>query len=73
MFNVGGWGLQREEFIHCFGSVTSILCCTTLSEYDQVLLEESKTISRHFGSSFGCSLLIHFRTVEPDGGVSRPL
>ena len=60
MFNVGGQGSQREEFIRCFGSVTSIVFCTPLSEYDQVHLEESKTASRRFGSSFGCSLLIRF-------------
>ena len=43
------------------------------SEYDQDLLKESKTVSRHFSSSFGCSLLISFCTVESHGGVSPPL
>jgi guanine nucleotide-binding protein G(i) subunit alpha len=39
--------------IHCFEAVTSIIFCVALSEYDQVLLEESGQVSlgRHSGSS----------------------
>ncbi|THU92776.1 guanine nucleotide binding protein, alpha subunit [Dendrothele bispora CBS 962.96] len=40
MFDVGGQRLERRKWIHCFESVTSIIFCTALSEYDQVLLEE---------------------------------
>ncbi|OAX35533.1 heterotrimeric G protein alpha subunit, partial [Rhizopogon vinicolor AM-OR11-026] len=40
MFDVGGQRSQRKKWIHCFESVTSIIFCTALSEYDQVLLEE---------------------------------
>jgi len=43
MFDVGGQRSERKKWIHCFESVTSIIFCTALSEYDQVLLEESKT------------------------------
>ncbi|ESK81537.1 heterotrimeric g-protein alpha gpa3-like protein, partial [Moniliophthora roreri MCA 2997] len=40
MFDVGGLRSERTQWIHCFESVTSIIFCTALSEYDQVLLEE---------------------------------
>ncbi|KAF8956362.1 heterotrimeric G-protein alpha subunit, GPA3-like protein [Flammula alnicola] len=45
MFDVGGQRSERTKWIHCFESVTSIIFCTALSEYDQVLLEE-KTQNR---------------------------
>ncbi|KAF8957887.1 heterotrimeric G-protein alpha subunit, GPA3-like protein [Flammula alnicola] len=45
MFDVGGQQSERMKWIHCFESVTSIIFCTALSEYDQVLLEE-KTQNR---------------------------
>ncbi|KAH7921865.1 guanine nucleotide binding protein, alpha subunit [Leucogyrophana mollusca] len=40
VFDVGGQRLERKKWIHCFESVTSIIFCTALSEYDQVPLEE---------------------------------
>ncbi|KAI4523037.1 heterotrimeric G protein alpha subunit A [Schizophyllum commune] len=40
MFDVGGQRSERKKWIHCFESVTSIIFCTALSEYDQSLLEE---------------------------------
>ncbi|KAL0574068.1 Guanine nucleotide-binding protein alpha-2 subunit [Marasmius crinis-equi] len=40
MFDVGGQRSERRKWIHCFENVTSIIFCTALSEYDQVLLEE---------------------------------
>lgn len=42
MFDVGGQRSERKKWIHCFESVTSIIFCTALSEYDQVLLEEGR-------------------------------
>jgi G-protein alpha subunit len=48
MFDVGGQRSERKKWIHCFESVTSIIFCTALSEYDQVLLEESKTVRSPF-------------------------
>ncbi|KAJ1911006.1 Guanine nucleotide-binding protein alpha-2 subunit [Tieghemiomyces parasiticus] len=42
MFDVGGQRSERKKWIHCFEGVTSIIFCVALSEYDQVLLEESK-------------------------------
>lgn len=45
MFDVGGQRSERKKWIHCFESVTSIIFCTALSEYDQVLLEERNQVS----------------------------
>ncbi|KAL7335151.1 Guanine nucleotide-binding protein alpha-2 subunit, variant 3 [Mucor circinelloides] len=42
MFDVGGQRSERKKWIHCFESVTSIIFCVALSEYDQVLLEEGR-------------------------------
>ncbi|KAG8966888.1 Guanine nucleotide-binding protein alpha-2 subunit [Tulasnella sp. 419] len=42
MFDVGGQRSERKKWIHCFENVTSIIFCVAISEYDQVLLEESK-------------------------------
>lgn len=44
MFDVGGQRSERKKWIHCFESVTSIIFCTALSEYDQVLLEENSQV-----------------------------
>ncbi|KAJ2496282.1 Guanine nucleotide-binding protein alpha-2 subunit [Coemansia sp. RSA 1972] len=41
MFDVGGQRSERKKWIHCFEGVTSIIFCAALSEYDQVLLEDS--------------------------------
>ncbi|KAF8154357.1 G-protein alpha subunit-domain-containing protein [Mycena galopus ATCC 62051] len=41
-FDVGGQRSERKEWIHCFESVTSIIFCIALSEYDQVLEEERR-------------------------------
>jgi hypothetical protein len=44
MFDVDGQQSERKKWIHSFESVTSFTFCTMLSEYDQVLLEESQTV-----------------------------
>jgi hypothetical protein len=44
MFDVGGQRSERKKWIHCFESVTSIIFCTALSEYDQVLSEERNQV-----------------------------
>lgn len=44
MFDVGGQRSERKKWIHCFEGVTSIIFCTALSEYDQVLLEEKTQV-----------------------------
>ena len=46
MFDVGGQRSERKKWIHCFESVTSIIFCTALSEYDQVLLEDRNQVRR---------------------------
>ena len=64
MFDVGGQRSERKKWIHCFESVTSIIFCTALSEYDQVLLEEKNQASP-------LDLIAHLtsqpRFVESDG------
>lgn len=54
MFDVGGQRSERKKWIHCFENVTSIIFCVALSEYDQVLLEESSQVCRNM-SQFGRS------------------
>lgn len=44
MFDVGGQRSERKKWIHCFDAVTSIIFCVALSEYDQVLLEETNQV-----------------------------
>ncbi|KAG7100073.1 guanine nucleotide-binding protein subunit alpha [Marasmius oreades] len=39
MFDVGGQRSERRKWIHCFESVTSIIFCAALSEYDQADFE----------------------------------
>ncbi|KAF8183299.1 guanine nucleotide binding protein, alpha subunit [Mycena galopus ATCC 62051] len=56
MFGVGGQRSERKMWIHYFESVTSIIFCTALSEYDQVL-EEAAPRSRGGELFFGCALL----------------
>lgn len=46
MFDVGGQRSERKKWIHCFENVTSIIFCVALSEYDQVLLEETTQVHR---------------------------
>ncbi|KAJ7592473.1 heterotrimeric G-protein alpha subunit, GPA3-like protein, partial [Mycena floridula] len=38
MLEVGNQRSERRKWIHCFESITSIIFCTALSDYDQVLL-----------------------------------
>ena len=59
MFDVGGQRSERKKWIHCFESVTSIIFCTALSEYDQVLLEDRNQVRQTFVCSIAfvsCSL-----------------
>eukprot|EP00158_Paraphelidium_tribonemae_P001818 Partr_v1_DN24850_c0_g1_i1_m29484 putative Guanine nucleotide binding protein (G protein) alpha len=41
MFDVGGQRSERKKWIHSFEGVTSVIFIVALSEYDQVLLEDS--------------------------------
>lgn len=42
MVDVGGQRSERTKWMHCFDSVTVIVFCVALSDYDQVLLEEEE-------------------------------
>jgi len=41
--DVGGQRSERRKWIHCFDKVTAITYFVSLSDYDQVLIEDSKT------------------------------
>lgn len=69
MFDVGGQRSERKKWIHCFENVTSIIFCVALSEYDQVLLEESSQV-RALNDSLIQPLT---REPEPHDGKSSPL
>ncbi|KAF7333937.1 Heterotrimeric G-protein alpha subunit [Mycena sanguinolenta] len=47
LIDVGPQRSERRKWIHCFESVTSIIFCTALSDYDQVLLEERGLTRMH--------------------------
>jgi hypothetical protein len=61
MFDVGGQRSERKKWIHCFENVTSIIFCVALSEYDQVLLEESNQVRQIWES-----LVFRELTVKPE-------
>jgi len=56
MFDVGGQRSERKKWIHCFENVTSIIFCVALSEYDQVLLEESSQVRQVTSTSYAQKL-----------------
>ena len=43
LVDVGGQRSERRKWIHCFDSVTAVLFCVAISEYDQVLAEDGVT------------------------------
>ena len=69
MFDVGGQRSERKKWIHCFENVTSIIFCVALSEYDQVLLEESNQVR----ATSIWSLDLLSVNPEPNDGESRPI
>ena len=71
MFDVGGQRSERKKWIHCFESVTSIIFCTALSEYDQVLLEQRNQV-RHVFLVLRGTVLITPAT-ESHGGIPRAI
>ncbi|EFA78933.1 G-protein subunit alpha 5 [Heterostelium album PN500] len=40
MLDVGGQRSERRKWIHCFDSVTAVIFCVAMSEYDQSLRED---------------------------------
>ena len=44
MFDIGVQPSERRKWIHRIEGVTSLIFCTALSEYDQVLLEEKSQV-----------------------------
>lgn len=70
MFDVGGQRSERKKWIHCFESVTSIIFCTALSEYDQVLLEQRNQV-RRMRSDLVVVLIAP--SIESYGGIPRAI
>ena len=68
LFDVGGQRSERKKWIHCFESVTSIIFCTALSEYDQVLMEAKNQVCRVHAPF----VILASRISESDGRISRP-
>ncbi|KAJ6502277.1 G-protein alpha subunit [Mycena sanguinolenta] len=44
MFDISGQRSERRKWIHCFENVTSIIFCTSLSEYAPVLSDASRLL-----------------------------
>ncbi|CAK5032266.1 unnamed protein product [Meloidogyne enterolobii] len=44
VFDVGGQRSERKKWIHCFDDVHAIIFVVALSEYDQVLFEDTRTV-----------------------------
>ena len=44
VYDVGGQRSQRRKWIYYFEDVQAILFITAMSEFDQVLLEDDKTV-----------------------------
>ncbi|KDQ12024.1 hypothetical protein BOTBODRAFT_57088 [Botryobasidium botryosum FD-172 SS1] len=42
LFDVGGQRSERKKWIHCFENVTAVVFLASVSEYDQVLYEDSR-------------------------------
>lgn len=70
MFDVGGQRSERKKWIHCFENVTSIIFCVALSEYDQVLLEESSQVGLNNWSREASNVLT---PAEPYDGKFTPV
>ncbi len=45
VFDVGGQRSERKKWIHCFEDVHAVIFISAVSEYDQVLYEDSNTVS----------------------------
>jgi len=44
IFDVAGQRSGRRKWIHCFDNVTAIIFICAMSEYDQTLVEDDKSV-----------------------------
>ncbi|RCN50897.1 g-protein alpha subunit [Ancylostoma caninum] len=63
VFDVGGQRSERRKWIHCFDNVNAVIYVAAISEYDQVLREDNKTVSLHFSISMIRNSLDSFKLV----------
>lgn len=47
VYDAGGQRSERKKWIHCFEGITAVLFVLALSEYDQVLFEDSRVNRMH--------------------------
>ncbi|KAL3232761.1 Guanine nucleotide-binding protein alpha-1 subunit [Nakaseomyces bracarensis] len=47
VYDAGGQRSERKKWIHCFEGITAVLFVLALSEYDQVLFEDSRVSRMH--------------------------
>lgn len=73
MFDVGGQRSERKKWIHCFESVTSIIFCTALSEYDQDLLGFKSQVRPILVLCSSTRILTCVNALESNARVPGPL
>ena len=73
ILDVTGQRSERKKWIHCFESVTSIIFCTALSEYDEVLSEKKSQVPFPSSPSLLYTRILIHSAVEPDGRVTSPV
>ena len=71
MLDAGGQRSQRKKWIQHFESLTSVIFCTALSEYNQVLLEDETKV--RYEDLLFVSLLILSISLESDVGIYNSL
>jgi len=52
VFDVGGQRSERRKWIHFFDDVNAIIFVAAISEYDQKIREDNKTVLFRFKSFF---------------------
>lgn len=69
VFDSGGQRSERKKWIRCFEGVNAIIFVSALSEYDQVLAEDGKTVCHDSNSLSSFSIKMEFAS-ESGCGVT---
>jgi len=67
---MGGPQGERKKWIHCFESVTVLIYCAALSDYDRTLTEDRNRVCQAHTLFRELTRRVH--PPEPDGRISRP-